>query len=231
MSVFIIQPPETPSVAIAGSEKRFAVRRIVCVGRNYAAHARELGNDERDPPFFFTKPADAVVDSGTTIPFPPLTEDLHHEVELVVAVGKAGSDIARDDALGHIWGYGVGIDLTRRDLQDIAKKAARPWDWSKAFDRSAPCGSLVEVSKSGHPAKGRIWLAVNGEVKQDGDIAAMIWPVADIVSICSQSIELRPGDLIFTGTPAGVGPILPGDRLTGGVDGIGDIEITFEQQA
>jgi fumarylpyruvate hydrolase len=231
MSVFIIQPPETPSVAIAGSEKRFAVRRIVCVGRNYAAHARELGNDERDPPFFFTKPADAVVDSGTTIPFPPLTENLHHEVELVVAVGKAGSDIARDDALGHIWGYGVGIDLTRRDLQDIAKKAARPWDWAKAFDRSAPCGSLVEAGKSGHPAKGRIWLAVNGEVKQDGDIATMIWPVADIVSICSQSIELRPGDLIFTGTPAGVGPILPGDRLTGGVDGIGDIEITFEQQA
>lgn len=231
MSAFILPPPETPSVAIAGSDKRFAVRRIFCVGRNYAAHARELGNDERDPPFFFTKPADAVVDSGKTVLFPSLTKNLHHEIELVVAIGKAGSDILRDDALGHVWGYGVGIDLTRRDLQDVAKKAARPWDWAKAFDRSAPCGPLVEVAKSGHPAKGRIWLAVNGEVKQDGDLGELIWPVADIVSICSQAVELQPGDLIYTGTPAGVGPVQPGDHLTGGVDGIGGIEITFARPA
>jgi fumarylpyruvate hydrolase len=229
MTAFVLPPPDTPSVAIAGSERRFAVRRIFCVGRNYAAHARELGNDERDPPFFFTKPADAVVDSGATIPYPSLTENLHHEIELVAAIGKAGSNIARDDALNHVWGYGVGIDLTRRDLQDVAKKAARPWDWAKAFDRSAPCGPLVEAARTGHPANGRIWLAVNGEVKQDGDLAELIWPVADIVSICSRAVELKPGDVIFTGTPAGVGPIRPGDRLTGGVDGIGAIEIAVGQ--
>jgi fumarylpyruvate hydrolase len=225
MPTFVLPPPETPSVAVAGSEKRFAVRRIFCVGRNYAAHARELGNDERDPPFFFTKPADAVVDSGATVPYPPLTENLHHEIELVAAIGKAGSNIARDAALGHVWGYGVGVDFTRRDLQDVAKKAARPWDWAKAFDRSAPCGPLVEAARTGHPAKGRIWLAVNGEVRQEGDLAELIWPVADIVSICSRAVELRAGDLIFTGTPAGVGPVRPGDRLTGGVAGIGEIEI------
>ena len=227
MTEFVLPPPATPSVAVAGSTERFAVRRIFCVGRNYAAHARELGNDERDPPFFFTKPNDAVVDSGATIPYPPLTKNLHHEIELVVAIGKPGFRIPRDRALDHVWGYGVGIDLTRRDLQDEAKKAARPWDWSKSFDFSAPCGSLVSAETSGHPQKGRIWLAVDGKMRQDGDLAELIWPVADIVSICSEAVELKPGDLIFTGTPAGVGQVGPSQTITGGVDGIGEIQVTI----
>jgi len=227
MTSFIIPPPATPSVAVANSDERFPVRRIFCVGRNYAAHARELGNDERDPPFFFTKPGDAVVDSGITVPYPALTKNLHHEIELVVAIGKAGFRIPRERALDHVWGYGVGIDLTRRDLQDEAKKASRPWDWSKAFDRSAPCGPIVPVGVSGHPQKGRIWLTVNGKVKQDGDLAELIWPVADVVSICSEAVELQPGDLIFTGTPAGVGALAAGDVVSGGVDGVGEIRLTL----
>jgi fumarylpyruvate hydrolase len=227
MTDFVFSPPSPPSVAVAGSSQRFPVRRIFCVGRNYAAHARELGNDERDPPFFFTKPADAVVDSGATIPYPALTRNLHHEIELVAAIGKGGFRIARDAALGHVWGYGVGVDLTRRDLQDVAKKAARPWDWAKGFDQSAPCGPLASAASTGHPQKGRIWLAVNGEVKQDGDLNELIWPIADIVAICSEAVELRPGDLIFTGTPAGVGAVAAGDRVSGGVDGIGTVEFTL----
>lgn len=229
MSAFALAAPPAPSVAIAGSSQRFPVRRIFCVGRNYAAHARELGNDERDPPFFFTKPADAVVDSGRTIPYPALTKNLHHEIELVAAVGKGGFRIPAVHALDHVWGYGVGIDLTRRDLQEEAKKAARPWDWAKAFDLSAPCGPLVPAAQSGHPQKGRIWLSVNGAVKQEGDLAELIWPIADIVAICSEAVELAPGDLIFTGTPAGVGPLVAGDRVSGGVDGIGTIELTIGQ--
>ncbi len=229
MSAFALATPPTPSVAIAGSSERFPVRRIFCVGRNYAAHARELGNDERDPPFFFTKPADAVVDSGQTIPYPALTKNLHHEIELVAAIGKGGFRIPVAEALDHVWGYGVGIDLTRRDLQDEAKKAARPWDWAKAFDLSAPCGPLVPSAQSGHPQKGRIWLSVNGAVKQEGDLEELIWPIADIVAICSEAMELAPGDLIFTGTPAGVGPLVAGDRISGGVDGIGSIELAIGQ--
>lgn len=222
----VIAAPPVPTIAVAGSAARFPIRRILCVGRNYAAHAREMGNDpDREPPFFFTKPADAVVDSGSSIPYPPLTTSLHHEIELVVAIGKAGFDIAVDQALDHIWGYAVGIDLTRRDLQDEAKQMRRPWDWSKGFDRSAPCGPVRPVSETGHPASGRIWLAVNGETRQDADLADLIWPVADIVSICSKGMELEPGDLIFTGTPAGVAAIEPGDRVTGGVDGIGEIAV------
>ncbi len=226
MTVYAFAPLPVPSVAIAGSEERFPVRRIFCVGRNYAAHAREFGNDERDPPFFFTKPADTVVDSGAVVPYPPLTRNFHFEIELVVAIGAAGSRIHRDAALSHVWGYGVGVDLTRRDLQDEAKKTARPWDWSKGFDDSAPCGPLVPAGKTGHPESGRIWLTVNGAVKQDADLAELIWPIADIVSICSEGVRLQPGDLIFTGTPAGVGAIVPGDKITGGVDGIGGIEFT-----
>jgi fumarylpyruvate hydrolase len=227
MTDYVFSPPRQPSVAIAGSAQRFPVRRIFCVGRNYAAHARELGNDERDPPFFFTKPADAVVDSGVTIPYPALTQNLHHEIELVAAIGRGGLRIARDAALDHVWGYGVGVDLTRRDLQDVAKKAARPWDWAKGFDQSAPCGALAPAAATGHPQKGRIWLAVNGEVKQHGDLAELIWPIADIVAICSEAVELQPGDLIFTGTPAGVGAVVAGDRVSGGVDGIGTVEFTL----
>ncbi|AWC23610.1 Fumarylpyruvate hydrolase [Aminobacter sp. MSH1] len=228
MATFVFAPSAPASVAISGSSERFPVRRIFCVGRNYAAHAREMGNDpDREPPFFFGKPADAVVDSGVTIPYPPLTNDLHHEIELVVAVGRGGSDIDAAEALGHVWGYGIGIDFTRRDLQDTAKKLGRPWDWAKGFDRSAPCGPLIRASEIGHPAKGRIWLAVNGETRQQGDLADMIWLVPEIVAICSQSMELKAGDLIFTGTPAGVGAVGPGDRITGGVDGVGQIAISI----
>lgn len=227
MSGFVFAPAPPASVAVAGTTERFPVRRIFCVGRNYAAHAREMGNDpDRDPPFFFTKPADTVVDSGSTIPYPTLTANLHHEIELVVAIGSAASRAAPNDALKHVWGYGVGVDLTRRDLQDTAKKLGRPWDWSKGFDRSAPCGPLVR-STGTHPAKGRIWLSVNGEMRQDADLAEMIWPVADVVAICSEAMDLMPGDLIYTGTPAGVGAVGPGDRLMGGIDGIGDIEIAI----
>lgn len=228
MTGFPFPPAPQPSVAIAGSEKRFPVRRIFCVGRNYAAHAREMGKDpDREAPFFFTKPADAVADSGAKIPYPPLTRNLHHEIELVVAIGKPGLRIPKEQALGHIWGYAAGIDLTRRDLQGEAKDSGRPWDWGKAFDLSAPCGALRPVSETGHPRGGRIWLAVNGKLRQDADLAELIWPVADIIAICSEAVELRPGDLIFTGTPAGVGPLLPGDVVTGGVDGVGEVGITI----
>ncbi|MCR4267976.1 fumarylacetoacetate hydrolase family protein [Nitratireductor sp. ZSWI3] len=228
MAEFVFPPAAQPSVAVAGSEARFPVRRIFCVGRNYAAHAREMGQDpDREPPFFFSKPGDAVVDSGAAIPYPSLTEDLHHEIELVVAIGKGGSDIEASEAPSHVFGYAVGIDLTRRDLQGEAKKMGRPWDWAKAFDRSAPCGAITQVDKTGHPAKGRIWLAVNGTVRQDGDLAELIWPVADVIALCSRAMELKPGDLIYTGTPAGVGALKPGDRVEGGVDGVGEIAITI----
>jgi len=227
MTTYAFEPAPTPSVAIAGSADRFPVRRIFCVGRNYAEHAREMGMDDRDPPFFFTKPADAVVDSGATIPFPPLTANLHHEIELVVAVGKGGANIAADAALDHVFGYAVGIDLTRRDLQFAARDVGRPWDWGKAFDNSAPCGAVRPVAETGHPQQARIWLAVDGAIRQDSDIAELTWPVADIVAFASQSVALAPGDLIFTGTPAGVGALVSGQTVTGGVDGVGEISLTL----
>lgn len=228
MTAFVFPPPPQPSVAIAGSEQRFPVRRIFCVGRNYAAHAREMGNDpDREPPFFFTKPADAVVNSGATVPYPPLTSNLHHEIELVVAIGKGGSDIGRDAAKSHVWGYGVGIDLTRRDLQEDAKATRRPWDWSKGFDLSAPCGPLSPASRVGDLSSLRIWLSVNGVMRQDATLAELIWPVDDIVASCSRAVALKPGDLIYTGTPAGVGPLVPGDRVEGGIDGLGTVSIAI----
>lgn len=228
MTVFAFAPPSPPSVVIAGTPERFPVRRIFCVGRNYAAHAREMGNDpDREPPFFFSKPADAVVDSGAAIPYPPLTANLHHEIELVVAIGKGGSDIDRGDALDHVWGYGVGIDLTRRDLQEDAKATRRPWDWSKGFDQSAPCGPLVPASEVANLGAARIWLSVNGTMRQDATLAELIWPVEDIVASCSRAVALKPGDLIYTGTPAGVGPLVAGDRVEGGIDGLGTLSITI----
>lgn len=231
MSETVFAPPQTPSVAVAGNTARFPVRRIFCVGRNYAAHAREFGNDpDREPPFFFTKPADAVVEDGATIPYPQLTNDLHHEIELVVAIGKAGRDIPLETALDHAWGYAVGVDLTRRDLQNEAKEMRRPWDWAKAFDRSAPCGAIRPAAEIGHPAAGRIHLAVNGATRQDADLADLIWPVADVIACCSRAVRLEPGDLIFTGTPAGVGAVKPGDVMSGGIDGIGTIEITIGER-
>lgn len=229
MTEFVFPPAPQPSVAIAGESARFPVRRIFCVGRNYAAHAREMGKDpDREPPFFFTKPADAVVENGATIPFPPETDNLHYEIELVVAIGRGGADIARDDALDHVFGYCVGIDLTRRDLQSQAKDMGRPWDWGKAFDRSAPCAPLRRASAVGHPEAGRIWLAVNGTIKQDADLAELIWSVPDVISILSRSMTLAPGDLIMTGTPAGVGRIVAGDHVTGGIAGLGEISLRLD---
>jgi len=232
MTSYVLPPPPVASVAVAGSDKRFAVRRIFCVGRNYEAHAREMGKDPtREAPFFFMKPADAIVDSGTTIPYPPDTSNLHHEIELVLAIGKGGVNIAEDKALEHVWGYGVGIDFTRRDRQGEAKDAGRPWEWGKAFDRSAPMAPLSPAAAVGHPAKGRIWLAVNGKVKQDQDIADLIWSVPEIISICSRSMALAPGDVIMTGTPAGVGAVAIGDVITGGIEGLGEISITLGPKA
>ena len=223
---FVLPPAPPASVAIHGSDARFPVRRIICVGRNYAAHAREMGRDpDREPPFFFYKPSDTIVDEGATVPYPPETKNFHYEIELVVAIGTGGVDIPLEKALDHVWGYGVGIDLTRRDLQLQAREQGRPWDWGKGFDQSAPIAPLHPVSEVGHPAKGRIWLAVDGAVKQESDIAKLIWPVADIIAICSRSIALKPGDIIMTGTPEGVGAVKAGETMTGGIDGLGEIRI------
>ncbi|OGB22668.1 MAG: fumarylacetoacetate hydrolase [Burkholderiales bacterium RIFCSPLOWO2_02_FULL_57_36] len=227
MNAFVIDPPTIPAVGVAGSSQRFPVRRVFCVGRNYAAHAREMGNDpSREPPFFFTKPADAVVPASGQVPYPPLTSDLHHEVEMVVAIGAGGRNISADKALDMVWGYGVGLDLTRRDLQAEAKKLGRPWDWAKGFDASAVCSDITPVKVAGHPTANAIWLKINGEMRQQGTLDEMIWPVSDVIAAISQSVALMPGDLIFTGTPAGVGALQPGDRVTAGVDGIA--EIAFE---
>jgi fumarylpyruvate hydrolase len=224
----VLPAPATPTVAVAGSDARFPVRRIFCVGRNYAAHAREMGKDpDREPPFFFSKPADAVVDSGETVAYPPQTENFHYEAELVVAIGKGGRDIAETDALEHVWGYAVGNDLTRRDLQFAARDMGRPWDFGKAFDRSAIIGPVHPLSETGHPAKGSIRLAVNGVIKQDADLAELIWSVPEIISYLSHSIALAPGDLIMTGTPAGVGPLVPGDVCLVSIEGLGEISTTI----
>jgi len=232
MTSFVLPAPATPSVAVEGEAARFPVRRIFCVGRNYAAHAREMGRDpERELPFFFTKPADAVVDSGSAIPYPPETGNLHYEIELVVAIGAEGRDVPVEAALDLVWGYAVGIDLTRRDLQLEARDKGRPWDWGKAFDLSAPIAPIRRASAVGHPSTGRIWLGVNGSIKQDADLGELIWPVPDIIAILSRSMTLKPGDLIMTGTPAGVGAIVPGDAVTGGIEGLGEIALTVSERA
>lgn len=224
MVKYVFDPAPAASVAIAGSEARFPVRRIFCVGRNYAKHAREMGRDpDREPPFFFTKPADAVVDDGTTIPYPPETENLHYEGELVIAIGRGGADIEEAGALDHVWGYAIGNDLTRRDLQLAARELGRPWDWGKAFDRSAVCGPVHPVAAVGHPDKGAIRTLVNGEVRQDADLDELIWKLPEIIAILSRSIELAPGDLVFTGTPAGVGPLQPGDECRVEIEGLGGV--------
>ena len=225
---YAFTPARAPTVAIAGDDALFPVHRIYCVGRNYAAHAREMGAEpEREPPFFFTKPADAVVASGSAIPYPPATENLHHEIELVVGLGEGGAAIDEAKALDCVFGYGVGIDLTRRDLQLAAREKGRPWDTGKAFDRSAPIAPLHRVQEVGHPAAGAIWLAVNGEVRQKGDIGDLIWNVAEVIAVLSRQFELRPGDLIFTGTPAGVGPLVAGDEVTGGIEGLSEIAVVI----
>lgn len=225
---YVVEPQAQPSVAVADSEDRFPVRRIFCVGRNYAAHAREMGRDpDREPPFFFTKPADAVVAAGSTIPYPPETENFHYEAELVVAIGKGGVDIAEADALDHVWGYATGNDLTRRDLQLAARELGRPWDWGKAFDNSAVIGPIHPVAQTGHISEGPIKLSVNGEVKQDADLTELIWSIPEVISILSRTMTLKPGDLIMTGTPAGVGPLVPGDVCTVSVTGLPELTVTI----
>lgn len=223
---FVLPPAAVPSVAVAGRSARFAVRRIFCVGRNYAEHAREMGYDPNaEPPFFFTKPADAVVDSGATLPYPSATADLHHEAELVVALGKAGSFVPADQALALVWGYAAGNDLTRRDLQAEAKAARRPWDMAKGFDNSAVVGALRPAGQ-GVP-QGRIRCLVDGRTTQDADLAEMIWPVAGIIAHLSRLVALQAGDLIFTGTPAGVGPIARGQTCEVQIDGLAPASITL----
>lgn len=223
--LFSVAPP---TAEIAGGAQRFPIHRIFCVGKNYADHAREMGGDPlREPPFFFSKPADAVVSGTADIAMPSRTADLHHEIELVVALGRGGASIVPEDALATVFGYAVGNDLTRRDLQADAKAGARPWDMAKGFDHSAVLSPIRPVAETGHPATARIWLSVNGALRQDGDIADMIWPVADIIAELSTYVELQPGDLIYSGTPAGVGRIGPGDLVEGGIDGIGTIANRF----
>jgi fumarylpyruvate hydrolase len=242
MPTYVITPPPQPALPVApdaavsapGTPEQalFPVRRIWCVGRNYADHAREMGHDpNREPPFFFAKPADSIVFSGlpagSTIAYPVATKDLHHEIELVVALGKGGANISEADALDHVWGYTVGLDMTRRDLQGEAKKLQRPWEMGKGFDQSAPMGALVPASRIGHPAKGEIGLKVNGVVRQIGDLAQQIWNVPETVSYLSRLVTLGAGDLIMTGTPAGVAAVGPGDVLEGWIAGIGALKVTY----
>ena len=229
---YVFEPPKQASLAIKGSDARFPIRRIFCVGRNYEAHAIEMGKDpSREAPFFFTKPADAALDTPCTVPYPPLTENLHYEIELIIAIGKGGANLAKEDVMDHVWGASVGIDLTRRDLQNEAKKMGRPWDWGKAFDNSAPIAPIVPLADVPSVESARIWLAVNGETKQDADLADLIWSVREHISILSRAMKLAPGDIIMTGTPAGVGAIVAGDVVTGGVDGIGTLEVTIGPRA
>lgn len=224
MAETAVPPPPIPTVPIEGEAAVFPVRRILCVGRNYAAHRREMGGDDRDPPFFFAKPADAVVPPGRDPAYPPATANLHHEIELVAAIGRGGRDIAVADALGHVFGYAVGVDLTRRDLQAAARDKGQPWDSAKGFDHSAPISAIRRWS--GPPPQGRIALSVNGRVRQDAVVADMIWNLAEIVAEASRLWTLAPGDLIYTGTPEGVGPLVRGDRVEGEVDGVGKLSFT-----
>ena len=223
----VIALPPQASLAVQGDSKTFPVRRIWCVGRNYLEHIRELGNDERQPPFFFAKHADMIAPDGATVPYPPLTKDFQHEVELVVALKGGGLNISADKALDHVWGYGVGVDLTRRDLQMASRKKEQPWEIGKSFDFSAPCGALRPASEIGHPSKGKIWLKVNGTDRQSGDLSEMIWNVAEIIAKLSLQVELGAGDIIMTGTPAGVAALQPGDNIECGVDGIGTLKVSI----
>jgi fumarylpyruvate hydrolase len=228
---FVIPQPPVPAVAIAGTDDLFPVHRVYCVGRNYAEHAREMGHDpDREAPFFFQKSPDnllaAGLAAGRDFPYPPKSDNVHHEIELVAALDGGGTDIAQDKAIDLVWGYGVGLDMTRRDLQGEAKKAGRPWDVGKAFEHAAPIAPLHPVTETGDMGQARIWLDVNGETRQDGNTNQLIWTVAETISYLSGLFELRPGDLIFTGTPPGVGPVLPGDVLEGGVKGLTGIKIT-----
>ncbi|MFO6464966.1 fumarylacetoacetate hydrolase family protein [Jannaschia sp. KMU-145] len=229
---YVIPAPIRPAIAVADTDARFPLRRIFCVGRNYAAHAREMGRDpDREPPFFFTKPADAAVTATGVISYPPDTSDLHHEVELVVALGSGGTDLSPEAALGCIWGATVGIDLTRRDRQQEAKDARRPWDWGKAFDASAPLAPLMPMAWVPSLTRGAIRLSVNGDLRQSGDLSEMIWPVAETIAFLSRSMAVSAGDLIMTGTPAGVGALVPGDRVEAEIEGLAALSYTVGPRA
>ncbi len=222
---FVIDTPEVASVAVHGSEDRFPVRRIFCVGRNYAAHAREMGHDpDREVPFYFTKPSDAVVDNGVDVPYPSITENFHYEAELVAAIGKTCTNVSVENALDHVYGYAVGNDLTRRDLQGDSKKKGRPWDTGKAFDHSAPCAEIHLTADVPDVESARIWLTVNDEIKQDSNVNMLIWSVAEVIANLSTLFTLEPGDLIYTGTPEGVGPVVKGDVIKIGIDGLTELE-------
>ena len=226
-SCYVIPPAPQATIAVAETDKVFPVRRIWCVGRNYIEHIREMGQDERAPPFFFAKPADAIVPDGGTVPYPPLTKDMHHEVELVVALKSGGRNIPVAKANDCIFGYAVGIDLTRRDLQIASRDVKRPWEVGKAFDASAPCGPLMPASKIGHPTKGKIVLKVNGQVRQDGNLNQMIWNVPETISKLSEMVALEAGDVIMTGTPAGVAATVAGDKIECQVEGVGKLRVTI----
>jgi fumarylpyruvate hydrolase len=221
MTAYVFDPPPQPAVRVLGEAALFPVRRILCVGRNYAAHRREMGAgaDDPDPPFFFSKPADAIAQPGVDIPYPSMTHNFHHEMELVVALGHGGADVTPEGALGLIFGYAAGVDLTRRDLQSAYRDKGQPWEGAKGFDLSAPISPIRRWS--GPPPQGRIRLSVNGQVKQDAVVADMIWGVADIIAEASKLWRLAPGDLIYTGTPEGVGPLVRGDTVEGEIEGVG----------
>ena len=229
MTDYVLPVPPVPSLAVHGSQARFPIRRIFCVGRNYGDHVREMGSPEGEPPVFFAKPADAVVETGATIPYPPDTDDLHHEAELVVVLGRGGRDIAPGAVMDHLWGAACGIDLTRRDRQAEAKKGGKPWDMAKGFDLSAPIGPVAPMPVE--VARGRLRLTVNGETRQDADLSEMIWPVTSHVAHLSRTVELRPGDVVMTGTPAGVAALVPGDVARVEIDGLPPLEVTIGPKA
>jgi fumarylpyruvate hydrolase len=225
---YAIEPAPIPTLAVAGRDERFPVNRVFCVGRNYAAHAREMGKDpDREPPFFFMKPANAAVDASRpiSVPYPPKTKNYHHEIELIVAIGKGGSNIAAADALDHVYGYAVGLDMTRRDLQLEARDKGRPWEFGKSFALSAPVGAVHRVLEVGHPASATIAVLVNGQPRQSSDISKLIWSVAECIAVLSEYETLEPGDLIMTGTPEGVNAVVPGDLMQGSIAGLGEIEV------
>ncbi|MCJ8145028.1 fumarylacetoacetate hydrolase family protein [Ancylobacter sp. A5.8] len=222
-AAYVIPPVGIPTLGVEGSTQLFPIHRIYCVGRNYADHAIEMGHDpDKEPPFFFQKNPDNVIANGT-FPYPDKSSDVHFEIEMLVAIGKGGINIPIESALDHVWGYGVGLDMTRRDLQGEAKKLGRPWEVGKAFEASAPCTALVPASRIGHPTDGKVWLNVNGKQRQIGDLNQMIWKVPEMISYLSSLFELKAGDIIMSGTPAGVGAIVRGDLMEGGVDGVGTL--------
>lgn len=224
----IFPPPQVATVPIKDSDLSFPVNRIYCVGQNYSDHVKEMGGDpKKNPPVFFSKPANAIVINNADVKFPTATENLHHEVELVVALESGGENIASEDALGCVFGYAVGIDFTRRDLQAAAKESGRPWDTAKGFDQSAPISAITRCDSSKAPGSGRIALSLNGETKQDASLDEMIWSVEEIIAELSKFYELRAGDLIFTGTPSGVSSVAPGDQLQAEIAGVGEIKFAM----